>query len=329
MKKAVLITVLGAAALALLPAQAKPAWTDNPYAIYPARLYVCAAGLSPDRAAAEKNAAAALGSYFRQSVSSKVSVTDSEWQTAGGSVSQSSMSQSVEASSALDNLIGAEIKAAWRDERNGVWYTLAVMEKAACAPRYEAEVHKAVDEARALIDMSRGVDFDTAARCRRAQGVVRKAQEYAQILSMLDGPDRLPELTRLNGEIDGALAQALAIPVDVRVSGDTGGQIKAAFAEAFTGAGFKTGNRNSRFALEASLSIVPMPKGAYFNARYTVDAALKDTQSGAELFTYNVSNRESHPASQENAADRAVAGALRAVREGFPGVLQAYLSRSP
>jgi hypothetical protein len=104
-------------------------------------------------------------------------------------------------------------------------------------------------------------------------------------------------------------------------------RLKAAFAGAFSEAGFKTGNRNSRFALEASLTVSPMPGNRYFNARYTVDAALKDTRTGAELFVYNAANRESHPASQENAADRAVIGALRAVREEFPAVLRAYLER--
>ncbi|MDR2102397.1 MAG: hypothetical protein LBP43_07480, partial [Treponema sp.] len=60
--------------------------------------------------------------------------------------------------------------------------------------------------------------------------------------------------------------------------------------------------------------------------RYTIDAVLKDTQTGAELFTYNTSSRESHPASQGDADNRAIIGAERRVTEEFPPILQDYLN---
>jgi len=41
--------------------------------------------------------------------------------------------------------------------------------------------------------------------------------------------------------------------------------------------------------------------------------------------TYNAWDRESHPASQADADNRAVIGALRAIEGEFPGVLQEFL----
>ncbi|MDR2178266.1 MAG: hypothetical protein LBP20_09550 [Treponema sp.] len=134
----------------------------------------------------------------------------------------------------------------------------------------------------ALIGTPDGVVFETLSRYKKARELAGKAEVYALVLTMLDGPDRQPELSRLAKKADDVFARAKTLPVDVRVTGDVDGQIKAAFAGVFTGAGFRTGNRNSRFALEAVLTVTPVEKNQYFNARYTVDAGLKDTQTGAE-----------------------------------------------
>ncbi|MDR1230065.1 MAG: LPP20 family lipoprotein [Spirochaetaceae bacterium] len=306
-------------------AQNKPAWVDNPSAEYSAQLYVTAVGPGADRQAAERSAIGSLTAFFKQSVRSSVSVTDRETQTGGRSVSTSEMAQSIEASAALDSLIGAEIKAVWNDTRNRLWYAVAVMDKAKCRGLYAAELDKAVREINTLANVSGGVTFETIARCKRAQSLTGDAGMYALVLAMLDGPNRQAEVSELLSTVNAALTEAKAIPVDVRVTGDVNGRVRSAFASVFTAAGFRTGNRNSRYALEVTLSTAPAPKTAYFNTRYTVDAVLKDTQTGAELFTYNIANRESHPASQEDADNRVIIAIPRRVADDFPGVLQEYL----
>jgi hypothetical protein len=188
-----------------------------------------------------------------------------------------------------------------------------------------AELDKTKREIAALIDLSGGVTFESIARCKRARERAGDADGYALVLALLDGPNRQDEVSRLVSHIDTAINEAKAIPVDVRVTGDVNGRLKAAFAGVFTAEGFKTGSRNSRYALEVALTITPAPKTAYFNARYTVDAVLKDTQTGTELFTYNAANRESHPAGQEEANNRVITGALRKITEEFPAVLRDYL----
>jgi predicted fused transcriptional regulator/phosphomethylpyrimidine kinase len=325
MKKLCLFIALFSVGLAA-SAQSKPAWVDNPSAAYPARLYVSAVGYGANRQAAESNAVGSLTAFFKQSVSSSVRITDRETQVNGQSVSASDMSQSIEASAALDSLIGAEIKAVWNDTQNRLWYAAVVMEKAKCRGLYAAELDKAVREINALTDLSGGVAFETIARCKKARSLAGDADVYALVLVLLDGPNRQAEISRLFPKVSAALNEAQAIPVDVRVTGDVNGRIRAAFSGIFTAAGFKTGNRNSRYALEVTLTMAAAPKTAYFNTRYTIDAVLKDTRTGAELFTYNAANRESHPASQEDADTRVIMGAQRKITEEFPGVLQEYLN---
>jgi hypothetical protein len=324
MRKLCFAAALFVAAIAA-NAQSKPAWVDSPSAAYPERLYISAVGSGAGRQAAESNALGSLITSFRQSVTSRISITDTERETNGRSVSSSDMSQSIEAVSALDKLIGAEIKAVWNDTGNRLWYAVAVMEKAKCRELYTAELDKTKREIAALIDLSGGVTFESIARCKRARERAGDADGYALVLALLDGPNRQDEVSRLVSHIDTAINEAKAIPVDVRVTGDVNGRLKAAFAGAFTAEGFKTGSRNSRYALEVALTITPAPKTAYFNARYTVDAVLKDTQTGMELFTYNAANRESHPAGQEEANNRVITGALRKITEEFPAVLRDYL----
>jgi len=307
---------------------AKPVWVDKPSAIYPDALFVSATGGGKSREAAENSAKAALVAYFKQSVSSQITIVDTEQQAGGKTVqSTSSASMSIEATAALDALIGVEIKDVWNDTKGkSGWWALVVMEKAQGRERYTAELNKVIGEINLLSDVSGGITFDTIAKCRSARKLLPKAEVYALILSMVNGPDRHKELIQLASKVDNSLTQARAIPIDVRVTGDRNGQVRAAFAKAFTDQGFRTGNSNSRYALEVKLTLEAAPKNQYYNTRYTVDAILRDTQTEAELLTYNAWDRESHTASQADADNRAIIGALKAIQSEFPGVLEEFLS---
>jgi hypothetical protein len=307
-------------------AQDRPVWVDNPSAVYPERLYVSAVGSGRDRRGAETGALGSLSSYFKQSVTSTINIRDTERQVNGQSSSESQMSQSIEAASALDALIGAEIKTAWNDAKNNTWYAAAVMEKAVCGGLYASEIDKAMTEIRALIGIPGDPSFEAIGNCQKARGILEKAEIYTLVLRMLGGPNRQVEVSQLSIAITAALAEARAVPVDVRVNGDVNGRIKAAFAEVFTAAGFRTGNQNSRFVLEVVMNMTPVTGGRYFNTRYTVDAVLKDTRNGTELFSYNTGNRESHPAGQGEADNRAVIGAERKIANDFPEILQGYIN---
>lgn len=305
--------------------QSKPAWVDTPSSAYPETLYVSAVGGGRDRASAEQSAKAALAAYFRQSVSSRITLTDSERQVDGGRInSVSEMSQLIQASAAFDDLMGVEIKAVWEEAKTG-WWAAAVMEKARCRELYGAELNKNVREIRLLSDISGGVSFDSLKRCREAEALLSRAEVLTLVLHSLDGPDRRLEMSRLRAAVSESLSAVQAVPVDVRVTGDVEGRIRAAFAKVFTDAGFRVGSVNSRCAVRVKFSLEPLSRGEFYNSRYTVDAVLLDTQTGAELLPWNSANRAAHPKSQSEADNRAVIDAVRAITGDFSLALQRRL----
>jgi hypothetical protein len=323
-KKFITLVFLGCFFLGALGAQSRPVWVDRSSAVYPDNRYVSAVGSGRNQVAAENNAKAALVSYFRQSISSRVEITDTERQVNGRSVlSNSDMSQSIEAVAAMEALIGVEVKEVWRDTRNRTWWAVAVMEKAQGRQRYANELDKTIRDINLLIDISGGISFETATKCKSAWELLSTAELYVLVLSMLGGPNRQPELTQLVLKVDDTLTQARSLPVDVRVAGDVQGRFRAAFAKAFTDLGFRTGS-NSRFVLDVTVNLEAAPQNRYFNTRYTIDAVLMDTRNNSELFTYNIADRESH-LNQEEANNRAVIIALRKIEEEFPGILRGYL----
>ncbi|MDR3172728.1 MAG: LPP20 family lipoprotein [Treponema sp.] len=305
----------------------KPKWVDSPGALFPDSLFVSAVGSGQDRRQAEASALGGITSYFRQSIVNSITIRDSERQENGRSVSSvTEASQTVQAVSVLDSLIGAEIKDAWNDERRKTWYAVAVMEKAKCAPRYSEEINKTIVEINNLIDVSAGVSFETISKCRQARRLVDHADVLALVHSMLGARSRQAEVSSLSTQVAAVMNQVAGIPVNVRVlSGDRDERIRSAFAGIFTNEGFKLGNQNSRYTLEVTMALAEAPQNKFYNTRYTLNGILKDTQSGMELFSYNISNRESHTQSQEEADSRAYLGAERKIKAEFPGFLREYL----
>lgn len=315
------------AVLVYLGAQTgKPGWVDRPAVVFPGSLFVSAVGGSQDRRGAENSALGGIVSYFRQSVINSITVKNSEGQKNGAFSSETEASQTIEAVSALESLIGAEIKDTWYDERRNVWYAVAVMEKAKCAPLYSGEIDRAASEIAGLLDIPGGLSLETIRKCRKAQKLIDKAGVLALVHSMLGGGSREAEIFALSAKAADTLNQAKAFPINIYVlSGDRHDRIRNAFAGIFTGEGFKTGGVNSRYTLEVAMILSEAPRNQYYNTRYTMNAVLKDIQSGVELFVYNTAGRESHSQSQEDAVNRAYIGAERKIKAEFPGLLREYL----
>jgi hypothetical protein len=118
-----------------------------------------------------------------------------------------------------------------------------------------------------------------------------------------------------------------AIPVGVSVSGDRSGRIRAAFAEALSGAGFRTGGTNSRYRLEVDFSLteVRLNNPNKF-IRYLIDGNLVDTSSGEVLFPYNINGREGHLSIPE-AEERALKAAEGRIKGEYGGALAVFFSR--
>jgi len=333
LKKSLLFTALWAlAAAGGLGAQSKPAWAGK-IGVDAGAAALSAVSTGPDQKQAEGAALGALTAYFKQSITSSITLRDEERQEGGRTTSLvQEASQTIEAVAALDSLIGVETEA-WQDAKAKTWYAKAEMNKTKCALSYLGEISKTVAAARALIDVSGGVALETIAKCREAQALSDKAEVYDFVLSMLGGPNRSAEIAALNADIASTLKLAQAIPVDVRVEGDKNGRIKAAFAGKFTDLGFKTGNRNSRYVLEVIVTMEPMGQGGrFYNTRYSIDAVLTDTSDGSALFTYNIASKSAHPKSQADADNRAFVEAEQTInskdKTGFASYLRDYLDNA-
>ncbi|MDR0539098.1 MAG: LPP20 family lipoprotein [Spirochaetaceae bacterium] len=322
--KTALITVFCIHFLLPVSVYGKPAWIDSPSSTYSEHAYLAAAGGGKSRAAAENAAKINLAAIFKQSVSGTVTITDTEHQRGGKTVLNSNVySQIIETATALDTLIGVEIKETWNGGKDG-WWALAVMDKARGCERYTGELNKIINEIERLVPDGLPA-LETVKHCDKARLLLADAEVYALILNVIGGGNRQPEIARLAAKVEKTRALAQAMPVDLRISGDLNGRLKAAFAGALSALGLNTGNANARYTLDIDFRLHAAPQNKFYNTRYTLNAVLADSASGTALFTWNVADRQSHPASQQEADNRAILGALRKIEEEFPVLLETYL----
>lgn len=306
-------------------AQQRPDWVNRPSSVFPESRYVCAVGAGNTRTFSENNAKAELTAIFRQSIVGKVHSYEQGSNINGVVQARDEVSVLAEVTSTLDALVGAEIKETWVD-KNGTWYAVCVLEKVRGCQTYTALIENILLEANTLIAEVEGT-FLAPGAAREVAALADRAETYAAVLSVLGGPDRLREAAVLR--IRAQELRRMNVAVTMRVSGDTNGAFTAAFTKAFADEGIAvSGNNRSRYALNANVTIAPEGRsGRYWKARYTIDAALKDMNTGVVLLHFNTSDRESHPASQDSAINRARMIAERVINEKFPAELRKTMEK--
>ncbi|MDR2078698.1 MAG: hypothetical protein LBP74_03120, partial [Treponema sp.] len=116
------------------------------------------------------------------------------------------------------------------------------------------------------------------------------------------------------------------IPIAVTVEGDAAGRVKNVFSQVIANRGFLSGGSGSRYSLEGKLLLeeVELPQNPNKFVRYTVSAALMDTENGSVLFPYSISGREGH-VSRSEAENRALRAAENGIRESYDQALENYL----
>jgi len=117
-----------------------PAWITSVDSVYSRSRYVAAVGSATDRDTAEKNALAALVSFFGQSVQVERNASSSYRQAIAngvvdGWIDTAQLSSTIKTQAFQDNLLGAEIDEVWFDSRD-TYYAVAVMDKARSAGIY-------------------------------------------------------------------------------------------------------------------------------------------------------------------------------------------------
>jgi len=338
--KSFLFTAL--AVVALFPAcksapaqKTEPAWVSDPYASYNRAVYLAAVGYGTGRDAAEKAALSNLTSIFGQSITSesKTNYTYSQAVQASSSVwaEKTDIAQAVKTSTAMDTLIGVEIKDVWKSP-DGTWYASAVMERAKTSLIYSELIQQNLATISALTNLGAAEkqSLEGFMNYYRASSLADANQVFATVRNVIIPGSMMGENLKTGNDYRvEASSIARNIPIAVNVRGDRQNRIKGAFSGALTRAGFRTGDSSSRYALTASLFLeeVNFQNNPYRWSRYVVDANLTDTSTGVILFPYNINDREGHTSLSE-AENRAIRAAETKISAEYLNALEAFLSQN-
>jgi hypothetical protein len=309
----------------------EPRWVRSPDQVYSRASYIAAVGFGADRGAAEKNALTSLTAIFGQTIEAdqRITTTYSEAFLNGASQwaeENTDVENAVRTSVSMNSLVGAEIRDVWFDGK-ATHYAAAVMDKAETARLYREMIQvnlEMIDNLTALSPAEKN-SMDGLARYYLAAAVADANDAFANVLSVIGAA---PPADIKNGGIYRLEAANITrtIPVGVNVVGDRSGRIRAAFAEALSGAGFRSGGNNSRYVLQVTLSMteVQLNNPNKF-IRYLLDGNLVDTPSNEVLFPYNINGREGHLSIPE-AEERALKTAEGRIKAEYGMALSAFLS---
>ena len=313
----------------------KPAWVNSIDSVYSNDQYVAAVGTGNDRQMAEKSAFGNLIARFGQSiqVDEKISLSYQEAVKSGvttGWTQDTNVQNTIATSASMDTLVGAEIKETWFESSTNTHYAAAVMEKDTAARLYTGMINANLTMINNLTSMSQA-EKDTLEGFSRYQFAAMIADINTSYGNLLKVIGTAPPAGMKPGDDYRLEAVNItkAIPIAVTVKGDRAGRIQGAISRALADLGFRSGVSNSRYTVDAELSITEdvYPTSPYKWARYVVTASLVDTVPlRVVLVPFSISDREG-----QNTYDLAVNRALGKVEDiiayDFKDLVNDYLSR--
>jgi hypothetical protein len=310
----------------------KPAWVDSVDSVFNRSQYVAASGNASNRDMAEKNALANLTAIFGQSIKADQTIVNTYQEATRNGVTTGwtdniAMQNTIQTSSSMDTLVGAEIKEVWFDSKS-TYYAVAVMEKARTAQLYNEMIKANQSVIDNLIKMSQAEknSMEGYSRYQFAAIVADINVTYGNVLQVIGAP-LPPGLTKGDNYRLEAQNITKAIPVGITVKNDKAGRIQGAFAKAFSDMGFRTGGVNSRYNLSVEITVSPVEYDNNPNkfARLELSANFIDTSDKSVLFPYNYNTREGHSSVSE-AENRAYMTAERKINEEYKNLLLDYMS---
>ncbi|MDR1073325.1 MAG: LPP20 family lipoprotein [Treponema sp.] len=332
----------GRQASASATAGAKPQWVDSADPVYVAYITRSGSGASQDQA--DQRAFSELVAYFRQSIQSETTLASSYSEArAGNSVRTESsvrMEEAIRISSQLDALEGAIIAARWYDGKN-TYYSLATMDKAETIRIYMELVNANVNAINNLLNMTstEKESFDGYLRYQQAATLADQTQAYASVLSVAGDKSNIRGSLKTGFEYRNEARTTVIpkIPIGVIVNPATpnvnairAGDIEAAFSSAITKIGFQGGTARSRYVItvDVALEEISYPNNPIKFSRLSLNAALRDTQTGNRLIAYSFPPlREGHTtlAEAENWCVRTAVTKIGHAQDGFGKKLSDYL----
>jgi hypothetical protein len=316
-------------------AGAGPEWVYTPGTVYPESQYISAVGYGLDRESAEKNALGALTAVFGQTVKGETMASYKYSEAVKDGIIDiregSSIDNAVKTSFEMRTLIGAEIKDRWFDGKD-THYAIAVMDRLRSSLLYSDLIESNQQLIEHLLDipLNERYSFDAYTRYDLAGIIANANTAFINVLSVLNpaAASRWNESRREDEYRLEALTIAQNMPISVMVQNDRNGRIGNAFSSVLSDRGFKTGENDSRYVLDVTvtLSRVDLPQNPNVFVRYIVDADLRDTWNKVSLFPYSTSGREGHTSLSE-AENRALRTAEGHIKESYGSALDAYLTQ--
>jgi len=217
----------------------KPAWVDNPYAVYDRVQYIAQVGHASNRNDAEKNALSNLASYFGLSLKSEF-VTDtvySETISKGKLVvfESTRVRDTIITAATMDKLIGAEIVSIWEDTRaknqEVKFYALGIINKQRTVAIYSEIVRINLINIETLIKINEEEKntLNGIARYKLAVQIAKRNEKYAEVILAAGGSTAGLNLNgagfsglNLDDEVKKIIQNTtVAIDISVNVDGET------------------------------------------------------------------------------------------------------------
>lgn len=174
-----------------------PDWTSGSSELYPAQNYLTGVGTGASRVEADDRARAEIAKIFNVRIEATDSSYESEWLNRSGDSSSNEYQQSLEArvTATSDKLLsGVQIAESWHDEKNRVYYSIAVLDRIKASRVLKQQMD----------------DFDMAAdeqvrRAEQSQSKLRSLGHYLKALHALDKRRELAgdlQITSPSGWVD-------------------------------------------------------------------------------------------------------------------------------
>lgn len=259
---------------------------------------LCAVGIATSQDQANSIAISNIGKIIKQKIESEITVVNSEkLNSTGNAELSSSMNQIVRTSALIDNLVGVEIAETWID-RDGNYYSLAILNKAKTYLYYSQKIsenEKTIKENINLISSDKDKFFIYG----KLQNAIKLALDNESYLDIIYAVNKasytVTAKTMTKSNTIENIASDFARKISITISGlENEERIKNYFYKYFTSKGFSVNAPQQDYIFEIDMKIENSSSGELYYARYNFSANLKDLQTDSIIYSYSASERVAH-----------------------------------
>lgn len=276
----------------------KPEWVDNPYAFYSERQYLVGVGNGDTRDAAEKNAIGQIAKIFKTNIQVDEVLVESVFESfkknKGTIESESSVKTQTRLQSNIE-LKNVKIEQVYFSEKEGIYYVLAVLDRAETAALLEQDFNENDQLLKKYFDISQ-----TAANKLHRLSNINKALALAQVnklineqYKVLTGGQGLTSVVDENELLNAAKKIKEQIIVQIKGSGTSSDEVAAYLREIIGRFGFTMGDQQADlvvdFNLELNKTNLNRPGIVAYNWHLKIDVF--DQNNNVTLNTLNLNKR--------------------------------------